>query len=107
MKLIYCYIFATLLLVTSGCNKILDTTPLDFVSPVNYYNNEKDLESALAGVYDRLGDNRMYSQGMACYLVFSDEFFMKNQTSGINANIIDASTLEVNRHWESIYVGIE
>jgi hypothetical protein len=107
MKLIYCYLFAALLLVTGSCNKILDTTPQDFVAPVNYYNTEKDLESALAGVYDRLGDNRMYSQGMACYLVFSDEFFMKNQTSGINANIIDASTLEINRHWESIYVGIE
>jgi hypothetical protein len=107
MKLIYCCILAVILVATGSCNKILDTTPQDFISPVNYYNSEKDLESALTGVYDRLGDNRMYSQGMACYLVFSDEFFMKNQTSGINANIIDASTLEVNRHWESIYVGIE
>lgn len=107
MKRIYNCILAVILLTTGSCNKILDTTPQDFISPVNYYNNEKELESALAGVYDRLGDNRMYSQGMACYLVFSDEFFMKNQTSGINANIIDASTLEINRHWESIYVGIE
>lgn len=107
MKCLYSCILAVILVATGSCNKILDTTPQDFISPVNYYNNEKELESALAGVYDRLGDNRMYSQGMACYLVFSDEFFMKNQTSGINANIIDASTLEVNRHWESIYVGIE
>ncbi len=107
MKLIYCYTLVVLLVATGSCNKILDTTPQDFVHPSNYYNSEMELESALAGVYDRLGDNRMYSQGMACYLVFSDEFFMKSQTSGINANIIDASTLEINRHWESIYVGIE
>lgn len=107
MKTTLFYIGIVLALLASSCSKILDTTPQDFVSPVNYYNTESDLQSALAGVYDRLGDNRVYGQGMSCYMVFSDEFFMKNQTSGINANIIDASTLEVNRHWESIYTGIE
>ncbi|MBZ4189292.1 RagB/SusD family nutrient uptake outer membrane protein [Niabella beijingensis] len=101
------YIFLVIALTATACNKILDTTPQDFISPVNYYNTESDLESALAGVYDRLGDNRVYGQGMACYLVFSDEFFMKNQINGMNANIVDASTLEVNRHWEALYTGIE
>ncbi|MFT4093259.1 MAG: RagB/SusD family nutrient uptake outer membrane protein [Niabella sp.] len=90
-----------------SCNKILDTTPQDFISPDQYYNTESELESALAGVYDRLGDVRMYAQGMTSYLVFSDEFFMKGITSGIQANIIDASTLEINRHWETLYTGIE
>lgn len=107
MKTTLFYIAMMLTLVVSSCSKILDTTPQDFVSPVNYYNTESELQSALAGVYDRLGDNRVYAQGMACYMVFSDEFFMKNQTSGINANIVDASTLEVNRHWEALYTGIE
>ncbi|HTG57046.1 MAG TPA: hypothetical protein VL943_12295, partial [Niabella sp.] len=68
MKLIYYYTLLVLLVATGSCNKILDTTPQDFVHPSNYYNSEMELESALAGVYDRLGDNRMYSQGMACYL---------------------------------------
>src|SRR5690606_37702494 len=27
--------------------------------------------------------------------------------SGILANIMDASTLELNRHWESLYTGVE
>jgi hypothetical protein len=107
MKTTLLYIAMMLTLVVSSCSKILDTTPQDFVSPVNYYNTESELQSALAGVYDRLGDNRVYSQGMSCYMVFSDEFFMKNQTSGMNANIVDASTLELNRHWETLYTGIE
>ncbi|MCD2424293.1 RagB/SusD family nutrient uptake outer membrane protein [Niabella pedocola] len=107
MKKSFYYIYTALALLGFSCNKILDTTPQDFVSPVNYYNTESELESALAGVYDRMGDNRVYAQGMASYLVVSDEFFMKNQTSGINANIVDASTLEINRHWEALYTGIE
>lgn len=107
MKTTLFYIGVMLALVVSSCSKILDTTPQDFVSPVNYYNTESELQSALAGVYDRLGDNRVYAQGMACYMVFSDEFFMKGQISGMNANIVDASTLEVNRHWEALYTGIE
>ncbi|WP_233509566.1 RagB/SusD family nutrient uptake outer membrane protein [Pedobacter chinensis] len=107
MKTVLFYIGMMLALVATSCSKILDTTPQDFISPINYYNTEKELESALAGVYDRLGDNRVYAQGMACYMVFSDEFFMKNQISGINANIVDASTLELNRHWEALYTGIE
>lgn len=107
MKTVLFYIAMVLALGATSCSKILDTTPQDFVSPVNYYNTESELESALAGVYDRLGDNRVYAQGMACYMVFSDEFFMKNQMSGMNANIVDASTLELNRHWEALYTGIE
>ncbi|WP_126970258.1 RagB/SusD family nutrient uptake outer membrane protein [Gynurincola endophyticus] len=101
--------FLTILLLTGlvSCNRLLDTTPLDFVSPDEYYKSEKELESALAGVYDRLGDTRLYAQAMTSYLVFSDEFFMKGRTSGVLANIIDASTLELNRHWETLYTGIE
>lgn len=93
--------------ILSSCNKMLDTTPQDFVTPAQYYRTEKELQSALAGIYDCLGDTRVYAQAMTSYLVFSDEFFIKNQTSGILANIIDASTLEINRHWEVLYTGIE
>lgn len=101
------FICIVTILVQSSCNKILNTTPLDFIAPENYYSNKQQLEAALAGVYDRLGDSRVYGRGMASYLVFSDEFFMKNQTSGAAANVIDASTLEINRHWEALYTGIE
>lgn len=106
MKKWIIYILPVIFIV-SACNKFLDVKPTDFVSPVNYYNTERDLDQALAGVYDRLGDMRMYARGMLCFMVFSDEFFMKSGTSGINANIVDASTLEINRQWEALYTGIE
>ncbi len=107
MKKIRISFFIVCILSVFSCNKILNTTPQDFVTPTQYYKTERDLESALAGIYDRLGDVRVYAQAMTSYLVFSDEFFMKGRTSGILANIIDASTLEINRHWESLYTGIE
>jgi starch-binding outer membrane protein, SusD/RagB family len=103
-------ILAVLLLVivtTSSCKKFLDTKPNDFVSPINYYNTEQDLDQALAGVYDRLADMRLYTRGMLCFMVFSDEFFMKSGVSGINGNVIDPSLLEINRQWEALYTGIE
>jgi starch-binding outer membrane protein, SusD/RagB family len=98
-----------LLIVLAGtsCKKLLDTKPTDFVSPVNYYKTEKDLNQALAGICDRLGDLRVYGRGMLYFMVFSDEFFIKGATSGINGNVFDASSLEIGRQWEAIYTGIE
>jgi hypothetical protein len=104
------FIFAIAILflqITPSCHKFLDTKPQDFISPVNYYKTEEDLNRALTGVYDRLGDMRLYTRGMFSFMVFSDEFYIKGGTSGINSNRIDASTLELNRQWEAIYTGIE
>lgn len=91
----------------SSCKKFLDTKPNDFVSPVNYYKTEQDLNQALAGVYDRLGDMRLYARGMHYFMVFSDEFFIKGATSGINGHVFDAATVEIGRQWEALYTGIE
>mgnify|MGYP001264856019 CR=1 FL=1 len=90
-----------------SCKKFLDSKPIDFISPVNYYNTEKDLNQALAGMYDRLGDLRVYGRGMHYFMVHSDEFFIKGATSGINGFVFDASNLEIGRHWEAVYTGIE
>ncbi len=71
---------AILLLVAlagTSCKKFVDTKPMDFVSAVNYYKTEKDLNQALAGIYDRMGDLRLYGRGMLYFLVPSDEFFYK------------------------------
>lgn len=101
------FIILLVSLTLLSCTKILDTTPQDFVSPINSYKTERELESALAGIYDRMGDQRVYAQAMTSYMVFSDEFFMKGRTTGIEANIVDAATLELNRHWEALYTGID
>jgi|SRR6218665_10804 len=100
-------ILTGVLIAFGSCKKFLDTVPLDSVTPVNYYRNETELNRALAGVYDRLGDFRTYGRGMYSFLTFDDEHFAKGQTTGFFANQIDASTLEINRCWETLYTGIE
>ena len=91
----------------ASCKKFLNTIPPDSLSPLNYYKTRADIERALAGVYDRLQDNRVYGECIPTNLSFSDEFFYARSVTGINANFIDASTLEVNRNYESLYTGIE
>jgi hypothetical protein len=90
-----------------SCKKFLDTKPTDSVTPENYYRTQSDLDRALSAVYDRLGDRRTYGQALYGYLAFSDEFFLKGQTTGYMSNTIDASMLELNRCWEALYAGIE
>ncbi len=93
--------------VLGGCNKFLDTKPVDSITPDTYYKTQTDLDRALAAVYDRLGDRRTYGCALFGFLSFSDEFYLKNQTTGYMSNTIDASMLEINRCWEALYVGIE
>ena len=90
-----------------SCKKFLDTKPTDSITPDTYYKTQTDLDRALAAVYDRLGDRRTYGSGLYGFLSFSDEFFLKGQTTGYMANIIDPSMLELNRCWEALYAGIE
>jgi len=91
----------------NSCNKFLDTKPTDSITPDTYYKTQEDLNRALSAVYDRLGDRRTYGSGLYGYLSFSDEFFLKGQTTGYMSNTIDASMLELNRCWEALYAGIE
>ena len=107
MRILLFLTILSVFVLASSCEKFLNTTPLDFIAPVNYYKTEDDLNRALTGVYDRLGDTRLYARGMLLEFVFSDEQFVKGQTTGILANFAAASTLEVNRQWEALYTGIE
>ena len=107
MRVILSVLFLATLLMGTSCKKFLDTKPKDFISPVNYYKTKEDLTRALTGVYDRLGDIRMYARGMYTFMVFSDEFFFRGASTGANSNTLDPSTLELNRQWEAIYTGIE
>lgn len=106
-QLIMLTIFAFAIVLLGSCNKFLDTKPTDSITPENYYKTQSDLDRALAAVYDRLGDRRVYGSALYGYLCFSDEFFLKGQTTGYMSNTIDASMLELNRCWEAVYTGIE
>lgn len=91
----------------SSCEKFLDKNPKDSVSPNDYYKTQGDLERAITGVYDRLGDNSLYGTTLWSYLCFSDDFFFRASTTGLRANMLDAGDAAVNGLFERCYVGVE
>ncbi|PYF69471.1 RagB/SusD family nutrient uptake outer membrane protein [Pedobacter nutrimenti] len=91
-----------------SCKKFLDTSPLDFKSPENYFSTESELNTALVGVYNRLEDERMYRRGLFTYLAISDEFFYRNvSTSSLFVLDFDAAQVDIGRFWEACYQGID
>ena len=105
------YILITILaLSVTACNKYLETTPKDFISPENYYTSESDLNNALTGVYDSFAQDGTYSRQLVIELAQgTDEGFRKRSTATdifvhkYNHNASDATVLAC---WKQLYDGI-
>lgn len=110
MKPILLFLLPALMIAT-GCNKILDKEPTDFIQPDNYYNSEQDLNFALAGAYDPLGNEYLY--GSSLWFQFgscSDESFYPNTANSFSAPMFyqfDYTNPYVSGLWEQCYIGIE
>lgn len=97
------------LMVFNSCDDFLDTKPTDFLSPVNYYETEEQLEFALTSVYDILGQSALYAN----YFInrFGEEadegfYYRSVLTSGVqvcNTSISDELVLAT---WQALYTGI-
>ncbi|MNK00524.1 SusD family protein [compost metagenome] len=108
MKRIIYLMCILLILPFASCKKFLDTEPSDFKTPQNYYNTESELNTALVGVYNKLGDERTYRRGLFTYLAISDEFFYRNvSTNSIYVLDFDAAHVDIGRFWEALYQGID
>jgi len=106
----YRLIFLLVVLSFLSCNKFLEKVPTDFSSPENYYNTQKDLEVALAGVYDILGQEFVYGKWYQLQIaVGTDETYMTGvQPSGsLNTYQHDPSNLYLTNLWRYLYFGIE
>lgn len=93
-----------------GCSKFLDTKPSDFFATETYYETEEQLNTALIGVYDQLGDEATYGNFMFTNLdACTDEsFFARSGTlSGVEVFNFDYTNNEVNKFWSTLFSGIE
>lgn len=104
---LYSVLLITIALFITSCEKLLDKQPEDSIAPVNYFKTEGDLQRALTGVYDRLGDNSLYGTTLWSYMCFSDDFFFRGSTTGLRVNILDAGDGSTNGLFERAYVGVE
>lgn len=93
-----------------GCKDFLEKIPTDFVSPQSYYKTEKDLETALVGVYDMLGQEFVYGKWYQLQVaVGTDETYMTGvQPAGsLNTYQHDPSNTYLTNFWRYLYFGIE
>lgn len=108
MKRIITYSLLVSALSLCGCTKFLDTTPTDFISPVNYFKTETDINTALTGVYDVLGKSGTYGRTFYFENDQSDEWFESRSTvtTGLQISSITTSDLTVSTAWTLLYSGI-
>lgn len=109
----YIWLFTLLAVMGISCKRFLDTKPTDFLQQATYYQNEDQLTSALASVYDPLGTypNALYSFSLPAVLtVTSDDVFFRNGTTADQAvaiNSHDYTSPFLAGFWEQCYKGIE
>lgn len=108
-KIKYALCTAGILLTLNSCKKFLDTTPQDSLSPVNYYNTESQLNTALIGVYDLLAQTGLYGDYMIARLALDgDEGFYRISTAKTGVAVMDAQPTDIyiTANWKALYEGI-
>lgn len=64
---------AAMALLTGSCEKALEEKPFSFLSPENFYKNEGDAKTAIAGVYNALYTYDLYLQPIWNLTVLDDD----------------------------------
>ncbi|MCT1526164.1 RagB/SusD family nutrient uptake outer membrane protein [Sphingobacterium hotanense] len=101
------YILAALICTSAlSCKKFLEKTPYD-LSPVGYYETEKELTAGIAGVYDRLagiyGSVWLYRLGLEA----DEGYYARNNLPQGPQNFnFSASHNDVAVIWRTLYEGI-
>jgi len=109
MKKIYIAILAIIGLTLSSCSNLLDESPKGFISPVNFFNTEDEVTSALYGVYAN-----MHSVYIADYEnVFIADLGVDEMITRQNPRVdvyqyylMEAPTTEYSSTWQVLYNAI-
>lgn len=102
-----CLLVTTMVLVSS-CKKFLETTPLSNNTPETFYGTEKQIMSALAGVYDRISRSQTYGDQMLGRMgLDADEAFFNNgAVEGVAVYNVSASDVNIANNYNFWYDGI-
>ncbi|WP_164126373.1 RagB/SusD family nutrient uptake outer membrane protein [Sphingobacterium luzhongxinii] len=107
MKKICLFIIA-FVFTLSSCNKFLDITPSDTLSPEGYFRNVAEVEVALAGVYDILGKSGTYGRSLFFELDIADDSFvaLSSWTQDISLFNYNTSDLKLTDLWIYLHNGV-
>ncbi len=90
----------------NSCSDFLESTPTDFISPENYFNNEKEADIAIAGVYLRL--NSLYGNSFkGTFSAVTDEVaFTRLNGDQMKEKTFNSLTNDISSMWNQLYQGI-
>ncbi|WP_026904194.1 RagB/SusD family nutrient uptake outer membrane protein [Pedobacter glucosidilyticus] len=108
MKKIKIIAVILLVLTLNACSDFLDTRPKDFVSPVNYYETEAQLNTALNAVYDPLGSSALYGDLMLGRMSLDGDegYYTRVITAGPAIYSNAPSDNNITSFWQQCYNGI-
>ncbi|MCQ2183860.1 MAG: RagB/SusD family nutrient uptake outer membrane protein [Bacteroidales bacterium] len=92
----------------SACS-FLDTRPVDFVDPGDYYKNSEQLETALLGVYSELAVNYLYGNDMLGRMGLDADLGYEHHSgdkTAVGYYDVSSSDAMVSNYWKAAYVGI-
>lgn len=102
-----------IVLSLQSCDDFLNTTPDDFVTPGDYYKTEKQLFTALTGVYNTLSDSRngnpLYGGDYISNMgEEADEGYYRKtpQRNIISQFLYNGSAPDLSNFWDQLYQGI-
>lgn len=101
---------ALILIIGGGCKKFLTKTPQSSLSPSNYYSNESEVNTALNGVYDVVGQEITWGGRIPIrHNASTDEcwFSYTSFPTGPFWYNYDPSDATVSELWKVMYQGIE
>lgn len=110
MKKVIYILMITAIFPLASCKKFLDVAPTDFLSPINYYSTETEVENALTGVYDPLGREAMYGRYLFTTLAYGNDEGLRSAsatTTGLEVFNYTPSDGIVGNLWTSCYQGID
>ena len=109
MKNILRYTLLTALVISvslTGCKKFLEEDLRDQITPGNFFNNDKEAELAVNGVYRLLHDNSLYGlRGLDNYYVNGADVVgpNRNVNGEIHNYLIQEGVADGNATWISLY----
>ncbi len=109
MKNIKILLILLMALSVGSCSKFLDVKPTNAVLPEDYFNTEEQLNRALIGVYDILGNAALYGNYMHGRMgLDADEGFQRSSTivPGPITYDTEATDGTVQNMWAALYNGI-
>ena len=101
----YIIIIIFFIFTIAGCNKFLEQSPQDFITPENYFNNATEAYNSLLGLYAGFTDNGVGLYGATVvggWGVPTDEVFANNANS-VNSLVFDATSPTISNYWNQCF----